>query len=67
MRVLIMLYGQRMIKSGQMTPGNLVSFILYQMEIGGYVQVRHNFTPENYVLNVGDVTIPHPMLICRDL
>ncbi|XP_043088987.1 antigen peptide transporter 2-like [Puntigrus tetrazona] len=38
MRVLIMWYGQRMIRSGQMTPGNLVSFILYQMEIGGYVQ-----------------------------
>ncbi|KAI2645068.1 Antigen peptide transporter 2 [Labeo rohita] len=38
MRVLIMWYGQQMIKSGQMTPGNLVSFILYQMEIGGYVQ-----------------------------
>ncbi|XP_051728341.1 antigen peptide transporter 2-like [Ctenopharyngodon idella] len=38
MRVLILWYGHQMIKSGQMTPGNLVSFILYQMEIGGYVQ-----------------------------
>lgn len=38
MRVLILWYGQQMIKSGQMTGGNLVSFLLYQMEIGGYVQ-----------------------------
>lgn len=38
MRVLILWYGHQMITSGQMTPGNLVSFILYQMEIGGHVQ-----------------------------
>ncbi|XP_051519813.1 antigen peptide transporter 2-like isoform X2 [Myxocyprinus asiaticus] len=38
MRVLILWYGQQMIKSRQMTAGNLVSFILYQMEIGGHVQ-----------------------------
>ncbi|KAA0710073.1 Antigen peptide transporter 2 [Triplophysa tibetana] len=38
MRMLILWYGHRMIKSGEMTPGNLVSFLLYQMDIGGYVQ-----------------------------
>ncbi|TRY76078.1 hypothetical protein DNTS_021358, partial [Danionella cerebrum] len=38
MRVLILWYGHQMIKSGEMTAGNLVSFIMYQMEIGDHVQ-----------------------------
>ncbi|KAG9333701.1 hypothetical protein JZ751_010691, partial [Albula glossodonta] len=37
MQVLMLYYGRQLIKGGQMTTGNLVSFILYQGDLGSYV------------------------------
>uniref|UniRef100_A0A9J7ZWN0 Uncharacterized protein n=1 Tax=Cyprinus carpio carpio TaxID=630221 RepID=A0A9J7ZWN0_CYPCA len=36
-QVLIMYYGRQLIKSGCMSTGNLVSFILYQGDLGSYI------------------------------
>ncbi|XP_016116205.1 antigen peptide transporter 2-like [Sinocyclocheilus grahami] len=37
-QVLIMYYGRQLIKSGCMSTGNLVSFILYQGDLGSYIR-----------------------------
>nr|XP_006001020.1 PREDICTED: antigen peptide transporter 2 [Latimeria chalumnae] len=38
MQVLILYCGKLLIESGRMSSGNLVSFILYQMDVGSYIQ-----------------------------
>ncbi|XP_051728339.1 antigen peptide transporter 2-like isoform X1 [Ctenopharyngodon idella] len=37
-QVLMLYYGRQLIKSGHMTTGNLVSFILYQGDLGTYIR-----------------------------
>lgn len=39
MQVLMLYYGRLFIQNGQMTTGNLVSFILYQSELGYCIRV----------------------------
>lgn len=39
MQVVMMYYGRLFIRSGQMTTGNLVSFILYQSDLGDNIRV----------------------------
>lgn len=43
MQVLMLYYGRQLIKSGHMTTGNLVSFILYQGDLGTYIRVWTHF------------------------
>ncbi|KAG7457607.1 hypothetical protein MATL_G00228900 [Megalops atlanticus] len=38
MQVLMLYYGRQLIKGGQMSTGNLVSFILYQGDLGSYIR-----------------------------
>lgn len=42
MQVLVLYYGRLFIQRGQMTTGNLVSFILYQSNLGDNIRVSHN-------------------------
>ncbi|MBN3289408.1 ABCB9 protein, partial [Polypterus senegalus] len=37
-QVIMLYYGRNLIQSGQMTTGNLVSFILYQSHLGSYIR-----------------------------
>uniref|UniRef100_A0A8C4S0A3 Transporter associated with antigen processing, subunit type a n=1 Tax=Erpetoichthys calabaricus TaxID=27687 RepID=A0A8C4S0A3_ERPCA len=37
-QVIMLYYGQHLIHSGQMTTGNLVSFVLYQSDLGSYIR-----------------------------
>lgn len=39
MQVLMLYYGRLFIQTGQMTTGSLVSFILYQSELGDCIRV----------------------------
>lgn len=41
MQVLMLYYGRQFIQSGQMTTGSLVSFILYQSELGLNIRVKN--------------------------
>lgn len=41
-RVLMLYYGRRFIEEGHMTTGSLVSFILYQSELGLGIMVQNN-------------------------
>lgn len=41
MQVLMLYYGRLFIQNGQMTTGSLVSFILYQSELGNCIRVSH--------------------------
>eukprot|EP00062_Callorhinchus_milii_P027016 gi/632989819/ref/XP_007883851.1/ PREDICTED: antigen peptide transporter 2-like [Callorhinchus milii] len=38
-QVLMLYFGQNLIQTGHMTSGRLIAFILYQMDLGRYVQV----------------------------
>lgn len=40
MQVLMLYYGRRFIEEGQMTTGSLVSFILYQSDLGLGIRVQ---------------------------
>lgn len=40
MQVLMLYYGRQFIKSGDMTTGSLVSFILYQSDLGLGIRVQ---------------------------
>lgn len=42
MHVLMLYYGRRFMKSGHMTMGSLVSFILYQSNLGLSIRVPKN-------------------------
>ena len=42
MTVFMLYYGRLFIRSGQMTTGNLVSFILYQSDLGDNIRVSHH-------------------------
>lgn len=42
MQVLMLYYGRRFIEKGQMTTGSLVSFILYQSDLGLGIMVQNN-------------------------
>lgn len=42
MQVFVLYYGRLFIQSGQITMGNLVSFILYQSNLGTSIRVSHN-------------------------
>lgn len=42
MQIFMLYYGRLFIRSGQMTTGNLVSFILYQSDLGDNIRVSHN-------------------------
>lgn len=42
MQVCMLYYGRLFIRSGQMTTGKLVSFILYQSDLGHSIRVPHN-------------------------
>lgn len=42
MQVFVLYYGRLFIQRGQMTTGNLVSFILYQSNLGDNIRVSHN-------------------------
>lgn len=39
MQVIMLYYGRIFIQSGQMTTGNLVSFIMYQSDLGDNIRV----------------------------
>lgn len=43
MYVLMLYYGRRFIEEGQMTTGSLVSFILYQSNLGLGIRVQTNY------------------------
>lgn len=43
MQVFVLFYGRLFIQRGQMTTGNLVSFILYHSDLGDNIRVSHNF------------------------
>ncbi|XP_043939241.1 antigen peptide transporter 2-like [Protopterus annectens] len=38
MQVVMLYYGQNLIREGRMSSGNLVAFILYQMDLGSYIR-----------------------------
>ncbi|XP_064407868.1 antigen peptide transporter 2-like [Latimeria chalumnae] len=38
LRVIMLFYGQSLIQSGQLTSGKLLSFVLYQINVDGYIQ-----------------------------
>ena len=40
MKVAMLFYGRLIIQSGQMSTGNLVSFILYQSDLADNIRVR---------------------------
>lgn len=42
MQVLMLYYGRQFIKKGQMTTGSLVSFVLYQSDLGLGIRVQNN-------------------------
>lgn len=42
MQVFVLYYGRLFIQKGQMTTGNLVSFILYHSDLGDNIRVSHN-------------------------
>lgn len=42
MQVLMLYYGRIFIQRGEMTTGNLVSFILYQSDLGNNIRVSQN-------------------------
>lgn len=42
MQVLMLYYGRIFIQRGEMTTGNLVSFILYQSDLGNNIRVPQN-------------------------
>lgn len=41
MQVLMLYYGRQFIQDGQMTTGSLVSFVLYQSQLGLGIRVRN--------------------------
>lgn len=56
MQVAILYYGRRFIQSGQMSTGNLVSFILYQTDLGENIGVGFLKLQFQVTLNISFAT-----------